>query len=585
MDNNQQNETAFPENKKNIMNRTQNTFLSTGSSRKFKINSKYRIASSNNINKYLPPITTSASDFDYNSNNNQSPKICFPLKSDLIKNNNDSNELMQRLSDNRMDMNKKNNELTELKIKYSKLLEENRNTKNIIANILGVDVDKSFSKTEIINKMEKCNPTKEEKKNLKYAYDIIKIKIEINDRKNKISEINKQIEYYKKNAKSKTITDLNSEYLLKNKHLDKIQKIIENFEIVVKDNRTKLEEVKKQYNYKKNLIKILKSEFSEIDKKLRETEDEKDKLDNIVLDEREKQRKIQDKIKVNKYKNDNEEAILFKKIDLENIEKYIQNREILFKDIEERKNNIKTLEKDKIELDKIIQELTTKNNKLSLKMDGYNKEGPKLIQKSYEPLNNQRNMRDLEEKLKIFRNEYAITQKAHEERQSEIQEELDKLNEEIEENKKVINKNNEEKDKLNGEIEELNKKIDENNGEINEKVNKIESTKKEIEEFLKNEEKRKIEEEEKEKINEEENKKNDDEKKKEMIKKEKEYKKEIGLLKKEIDKNKNENNIIEEENKNLKKEIDEFDETINQCEDIDNKIKEAIEQLEQLKTP
>ena len=319
----------------------------------------------------------------------------------------------------------------------------------MIANILGVDVDKSFSKKEIINRMEKCNPSKEEKKNLKYAYDIIKIKLEINDKKNKISEINKQIEYYIKNAKSKTITDLNSEYLLKSKHLDKIQQIIENFETAVKENKLKLEEVKKQYNYKKNMIKILKSEFQEIDKKLRETEDEKDKLDNIVLDEREKQRKLQDRIKVNKYKNDNEEALLFKKIDLENIEKYIQNREILFKDIEERKNNIEQLEKDKIELDKIIQELSTKNNQLSLKMDNYNKEGPKLIQKSYEPLNNQRNMRDLEEKLKIFRNEYAITQKAHEEKQSEIQEELDKLNVEIEENTKVINKNNEEKNKLN----------------------------------------------------------------------------------------------------------------------------------------
>ena len=418
MDNNQENETALPNKKKNIMNRTQNTFLSTGSSRKFKVNSKYRIASSNNINKYLPPITTSTSDYDFNSNNNKSPKICFSLKSDLIKNSNDSNELMQRLSDNRMDMNKRNNELTELKIKYSKLLEENRNTKNIIANILGVDVDQSFSKKEIINKMEKCNPSQEEKKNLKYAYDIIKIKLEINDKKNKISEINKQIEYYTKNAKSKTITDLNNEYILKNKHLDKIQQIIEKFEISVKDNKEKLEEIKKQYNNKKNIIKILKSEFAEIDKKLRETENEKDNLDNIVLDEREKQRKIQDRIKVNKYKNDNEEAILFKKIDLENIEKYIQNREILFKDMEDRKNNIQQLEKDKIELDKIIKELSNKNNELSLKMDNYNKEGPKLIQKSYEPLNNQRNMRDLEEKLKIFRNEYAITQKAHEERQS-----------------------------------------------------------------------------------------------------------------------------------------------------------------------
>ena len=40
-------------------------------------------------------------------------------------------------------------------------------------------------------------------------------------------------------------------------------------------------------------------------------------------------------------------------------------------------------------------------------MDIYNKEGPKLIQKSYEPLSNQKNLQDLEEKLKIFKKEYC----------------------------------------------------------------------------------------------------------------------------------------------------------------------------------
>ena len=454
MDNiNQENETSIAEQKKNYMNRTQNTFLSTGSSRKFKVKSKYRITSSNNINKYLPPITTSTSDFDFNSNNNQYSKLCFPIKPDLIKNNNDSNSLMQRLTDNRMDINKKNNELTELKIKYNKLLEENRNTKKLLAHILGVDVDKSFSKKEIIDRIEECNPTKEEQKKLKFTFDVIKLKMEINDKKKKISEINKQIEYYIKNAKSKTINDLENEYLLKSNHQNKIQRLIENLEILVKDNNIQLNEVKQQYNYKINLNKKLKSEFIEIEQKLKESEDEKDKLDNIVLDLREKQRKIQDKIKVNKYKNGNEESILFKKIDLENIEKYMKKRETIFKDIEVKKNNMKILEKEKIDLDKIIQELSNKNNELSIKMDNYNKEGPKLIQKSYEPLNNQRNMRDLEEKLRIFRNEYKITQKAHEEKQNELQEELDRLNEEIEENSKVINKNNEEKNKLNLEID------------------------------------------------------------------------------------------------------------------------------------
>ena len=580
---NQENETSLPEQKKNLMSKTQNTFLSTSSSKKFKVNTKYRITSSN-MNKCLPPINTTTLDLDFLQNNLRKQNICYPLKSELIKNDFGQNNLKKRLNENRIDMNKKNNELTELKIKYYKLLEENKNTKNLIANILGVEADKAFSKQEIIERIEKCNPSEDQRKNLKYVYDIIKYKMEINDKRKKISEINSQIEYYTKNAKSKTINDLKSEYLSKCNDQDKVEKLIEKLEVIVKDNNEKLQELKNQYNYKKDLNIKIKSEFNEVEKELREKEEEKDKLDNIILELREKQRKMQDKIKIDKYKNENEESILLKKIDLENIEKYIQKRESIFKDIETRKNNIKKLEKEKTDLDKIIQELSVKNDELSIKMDNYNKEGPKLLQKSYEPLNNQRNMRDLEEKLKIFKKEYELTKKEHEERQSEIQGELDKLNEEIEENLKVINKNNEEKNKLNNEIEELKKKIEENKNEISERQKKIISTKKEMEEFIINEEKNKKEEEEKEKINEEEIQKNEEAKKKEQLKKEREYKKELDLLKREINKYKNENSYTEQENNNLKKEIEELEEDINKYKGIDEKIKEAQEQLDQLKS-
>ena len=580
MDNNQENETFISEQKKNAMNKTQNTFLSTGSSRKF----NFRVSSSTDKNKYLPPINTSTSDLNNFPNSIKKTNHCFPLKHNLIKKNNELNLLMQRLTDNRMDINQKNNELTELKIKYSKLLEENKYTKNLLAEILGVDAGKEFSKKEIVDKIEKCAPTENQQRNLKYAYDIIKLKFEINDKREKISEVNKQIDYYTKNAKSRTITDLEIEYMLKSNHQNQIQKLIDKLQIIVDENKIKLGEIKKQYKTKKELNIKLKSEFSETDKKLREIENEREKLDNIVLELREKQRKMHDKLKVKKYKNENEEAILFKKIDLENIESYIKKRDIIFKDIETRKNNIKILEKEKMDLDKVIKELSLKNNELSKLMDNYNKEGPKLIQKSYEPLNNQRNMRDLEEKLKIFRKEYELTQKIHVEKQKELQEILDQLNEEIEENLKVINKNNDEKNKLNGEIDELSEKIDNNNIEIKEKINKINITKNEMEDYLLNEEKNKKEEEEKEKMNEEENKKNEEARKKEQLKKEREYKKELDSIKKEIDKYKNENKYTKEENDNLKKEIEEFDKTINECENIDEKIKEALDQLEQLKS-
>ena len=93
------------------------------------------------------------------------------------------------------------------------------------------------------------------------------------------------------------------------------------------------------------------------------------------------------------------------------------------------------IEKEIADLDKKINELNVKNGELTSKMDIYNKEGPKLIQKSYEPLSNQKNLQDLEEKLKIFKKEYEMTKNEHEGKQSTIQSELDKQKIQIEESK------------------------------------------------------------------------------------------------------------------------------------------------------
>jgi len=583
---NQENETTMPDPKKNQMNRTQNTFLSTSSSRKFRINTKYRLSSSNNTNKVLPPITTSNSEFSFHPINYQKSYNNFPSipnKNDFLNTHYDSSNLKQRLSDNRMDMNKKNNELTELKIKYIKLFEENKNIKFLIANVLGVEVDSAFSIDEILSRIDQCNPSDETKKTLKEVHDIINLKMEINDKKDKISDLNQQIEYYTKNAKTKVINDLEREYIQKNDHQFKLEDLIRRMQNCIENNKIKIEELKKQYKQKKDLSMKIKSEFTEVESRIKETDEERESLDNIVMDLREKQRKMIERIKAHKYKNINEEAINTKKNDLKDIEDFIDRREKILKDIESRKNNIKMLEEEKNDLNEEIQELTDKNNQLSLKMDNYNKERPKLVQKSYEPLNNQRNMRDLEEKLRILRTEYEATQKQHEKKQNEYSEELSKLKEEIEDNKKVIEKNNNEQNKLNEEIADLRNKIEKINNDISQNENKINLKKKEMEDFISKEEQIKKEEEEKEKLNEEENKKNEEAKKKEQLKKEREHKKELDALKRQINNYTNENKYTEEESNNLKKEIEEFDKVINECADIDDKIKEAQEQLNKLK--
>ena len=230
---------------------------------------------------------------------------------------------------------------------------------------------------------------------------------------------------------------------------------------------------------------------------MREIEDERDKLESMVLELREKQRKTQDRIKIGRYKNENNEFLNDKKINLDNIDEYILNRDSKIEEISQRKFNIKNYEKEIADLDKKINELNVKNGELTSKMDIYNKEGPKLIQKSYEPLSNQKNLQDLEEKLKIFKKEYEMTKNEHEGKQSTIQSELDKQKIQIEENNKVINKNNEEKNGLQNELNELNQKLNDIKKNLEEKDEEIKIAEQKLNNLVMNEEKIKRENEEK----------------------------------------------------------------------------------------
>ena len=575
---NQENEISIISKKNTPMNKTQNTFLSTGSTNKFKISNLYKVSNPNNM-KYLPPIQHPKK-IPYRSipkkKNNTS------IKYGLYSNNYESNNLKQRLSDSRVDMNKKNSELIELKTKNCKLSEENKNIKILIALVLNIDVTQAFSKNEIIEKIENCVPTDDQKKKLKYVLDFIKLKMDIELKKEKIAEINKQIDYFTKNAKTKILSELENEFLLKSNHQSQIQSLVDKMSKDVENNKIKLDELKNTFNSKKVEINKIKSEANKVEKELRNIEDKRDKLETIVLEMREKHKKIQERIKINRYKNERDELLTDKKINLESIDDYIQNRDSKLEEITQRKNNIKNIEKEINELDAKMSELNSKNDELNSIMDKYNKEGPKLIQKSYEPLSNQKYLQDLEEKLKIFKKEYQITKEQHEKKQSEIKDELDKQNLQIEENNKIINKNNEEKNGLQNELNELNLKLNEIKKNLEEKDYKLKEAEKKLNDYIMNEEKNKKEDEEKEKLLEEENKNKDENDKKEQLKKEKEYKKEIYTLKKQIDIYKGENKILEEENKNLKNEMEGFDKTINENQDIDKKIEEATEQLNKL---
>jgi len=77
----------------------------------------------------------------------------------------DIDSLRQELTNNRNEINKKKSELKELRILIGKLSEDNKNNKLLIAKILNIEMDKSFTKKELLNTINNCKPTEEQKKN------------------------------------------------------------------------------------------------------------------------------------------------------------------------------------------------------------------------------------------------------------------------------------------------------------------------------------------------------------------------------------------------------------------------------------
>ena len=75
--------------------------------------------------------------------------------------------LKQELSEYKSEINSKKNELQELKIKFNKLYEDNKINKMLLAKVLNIDLEKEFTKEELINKLEFCELNETEKKNIK----------------------------------------------------------------------------------------------------------------------------------------------------------------------------------------------------------------------------------------------------------------------------------------------------------------------------------------------------------------------------------------------------------------------------------
>ena len=429
----------------------------------------------------------------------------------------DIESLKQELALNRMDMNRKKNELNELRIIISKLSEDNKNNKILIAKILGIDVEKAFTKKELIETIVNCKPTEDQKKQLKEAYEVIKLKLEINGKKKILNNKNSEINHLTRNAKAKVIKELDNEYQTKCEHQKKIVKVIKKMEDTIKKNEKAVLELEKEYNNQKEINKKLIDNVAESEKLMKESEEKKEKINNELYELREKMRKLQEKIakEKNKIKADNDDLYINNtRHKIEEMNKYKENKDEIKKSLEEKRNNYKKLEQQKKEQEKLINELTEKNKELSDQINQYEEEKNKLIKKANEPKVSSQKLKELEAELKSLKEENekyknCIASKTmnnngnsklndniengskkdsshiNDQKLQKTQHISESEKEEIVRNKDIIAKNKLEQEQLNKQIDYLKTQIEDVNLQIANNQNSINNIRKLLEEYFK----------------------------------------------------------------------------------------------------
>ena len=496
----------------------------------------------------------------------------------------DQNILKKELSSYKLDMHKKKSELLKLKIKFSKLEDENYLNKHLISNVLGISLDKYLTREEVSDKIENCKLSDNNRKKLQEAYDKILLKFEINEKKSKIYKQNNYIEELKKNSKTKIINELEIDYCLKcekqRKLLRELKKLEERYDIVEKELKhlnEYIEEIKKTKN------ELIQTDIDSNNNNKRVTEEKNNLLkQNRLLDD-----KVKKQIKINREKysinTESDRNIKEKEDALKDINNYKSERENYLKILEKKKKTKEDSDKNRKEQENKISELNKEFEILDKKMMNYNKERPKLITRAREPKSEIDRKINLEVELKKLNEEKENLIKTHEEKQKQLKEIAEEEKKKNENNNKTIQENIKIKNELNKKIDELTQKIDEIDKKDLEIEEDINNNKKEFDDLIKKEEHLKQQNVQNALEYEEEQKKINEEKKKEQNKKNMQYKKELNALKNERDNLKNENNNLNIDNENYKSQIDDFSKEIKEYDEMEVQLKKAQRELEKFK--
>ena len=219
----------------------------------------------------------------------------------------DITNLKKQIFQNKTNFNKKKEELQFLKIKYNKLVRENRNYRKLIYEVLELhDETKSnldskiyqenyfetpyISEEQLLNKINNCKIDKKQEKKLKNSFEMMNLKDKLNIKRELLFTKRREYKDLKYNISLKNTNEMKSKLENIRVNEKKIQNVVTVFEDYLQKNKTienelleKLEEEEKKYE------KIAREELEYKSKYIQKSnEEEKIKKELEDIDNRRK---------------------------------------------------------------------------------------------------------------------------------------------------------------------------------------------------------------------------------------------------------------------------------------------------------
>lgn len=357
------------------------------SSNKFQ-NQTYRTAKLFSVHPPNLPCYSSMTDLRQGFNFKlKTTKYIFPKFKKKIKPNRLDPELLKSdLISHRSKIQSKKNELNLLKIKYNKLLMDNIYNKTLLAKVLEIPMSRGITKDMVFLRIKHCKLSPQDKLSLQQAHEILKLKLDIENKKKLLQEKNIYKNHLEKNSKRKIVSNLENEFFIKCEQQRSLLNTLENLEkkfskfekkLDEEDEKLKNENLKnerlidKEVQWIENIQKMLDEKFS-LMKQINQYVDRIKKLDKTNND---KEKEIKEEEKKNTFDENKVNVINNYKSYLSEESDIIQQKKKLK---EESENLLKDSESE-------MNSLQKEYDKLYSKMLKYRDEKPKLLRKANEP--------------------------------------------------------------------------------------------------------------------------------------------------------------------------------------------------------